>query len=190
MKDDSMDDREIIVLFVKQDTSAITNAENKYGSLLMKIAVGVLCLKEDAEEVVNDTFLTAFNNAKDSPPENLCAYLCKITRNLAIKKYRYNKAEKRNSEYTLSIEEIGDVFFSPDTPEDILSSNELKTYIFTFIKNLPREKRLIFLRRYWFFDSISEIASAFGISESKVKTLLFRIRKELKEYLEKEGYCV
>lgn len=185
-----MDDTLIIELFKKQDNSAIKEAEKKYGSLLMKIAVGVLCLKEEAEEVVNDTLLAAFNNIKDSPPENLSAYLCKITRNLAIKKYRYNKAEKRSSEYTLSLEEIGDIFSAPDTPEDILISNELRDYIFTYIKSLPKEKRLIFLRRYWFFDSISEISSTFAISESKVKTLLFRIRKGLKEYLKKEGYAV
>ncbi len=185
-----MDDTLIIELFRKQDNSAIKEAEKKYGSLLMKIAVGVLCLKEDAEEAVNDTFLAAFNNIKDSPPDNLCAYLCKITRNLAIKKYRYNKAEKRNSEYTLSIEEIGDIFSSTAAPEDILFSNELKSCIFSFINTLPREKRLIFLRRYWFFDSVRDIASAFDISEGKVKTQLFRTRKELKQYLEKEGYRV
>ena len=183
-----MNDTLITELFIKQDKSAIKEAEKKYGSLLMKIAVGVLCLEEDAVEVVNDTFLAAFNNIKDSPPENLCSYLCKITRNLAINKYRYNTAEKRSSEYTLSLEEIGDVFASPDSPEDIICTDELKAYILSFIKRLPQEKRLIFLRRYWFFDSVAEIASAFGISESKVKTSLFRTRRELKKYLEKEGY--
>lgn len=185
-----MDDTLIIELFRKQDNSAIKEAEKKYGSLLLKIASGVLCLNEEAEEAVNDTLLAAFNNIKDSPPENLCAYLCKITRNLALKKYRYNRAKKRNSEYTLSLDELGDIFSSCPTPEEIFLSNELKECIFNFIKELPDEKRKIFLRRYWFFDSVREISDSFGISESKVKTMLFRTRQGLKEYLEKEGYYV
>lgn len=185
-----MDDTEILGLFIKQDNSAIEESEKKYGRLLMKIAVGVLCLKEDAEEVVNDTYLAAFSNIKNSPPENLPSYLCKITRNLAIKKYRYNKAQKRSSEYTLSLEEIGDVFSSSMSPEDIFQEKQLRECVFYFIKSLPDEKRRIFLRRYWFFDSVKDISSDFGISESKVKTMLFRIRKELKEYLIKEGYTV
>lgn len=185
-----MDDALIIELFKKQDNTAIKEAEKKYGGLLMKIAVGVLCRKEEAEETVNDTFLAAFNNIKDTPPENLSAYLCKITRNLALKKYRYGKAEKRNSEYNLSLDELGDIFSSSPTPEEIYLSAELRECIFEFIKNLPEEKRRIFLRRYWFFDSVSEISVSFGISESKVKTMLFRIRKNLKEYLVEEGYYV
>ena len=185
-----MDDKEIISLLIKQDNSAITHMENKYGKLLMRLAMGILCSKEESEEVINDTYNAAWHSVKDAPPENLCAYLCRITRNQALKKYRYKTAEKRNSEYKLSIEEIGDIFPSRDTPEDIFLSNELKECILTFVKSLPDEKRKVFLRRYWFFDSISEISSAFSISESKVKTLLFRTRKELKEYLEKEGYNV
>lgn len=185
-----MDDALIIELFKKQDTAAIKEAEIKYGKLLYKLAYGVLCSKEEAEEVVNDTFLAAWNSIKNSPPDNLSAYLCKITRNLALKKYRYNKAEKRNSEYTISLNELEDVFSSSESPDDKLLSSELREFIFSFIKTLPDEKRRIFLQRYWFFASVSEISSSFGISESKVKILLFRTRKKLKEYLEKEGYDV
>ncbi len=185
-----MDDGLIIELFRKQNNSAITEAEKKYGKLLMKLAMGILCSKEDSEEVVNDALLAAMNNIKISQPENLSAYLCKITRNLALKKYRYSKAEKRNSEYTISLYEIGDIFSSGDSPEEIFFSKELQNSVFAFIKTLPDEQRRIFLRRYWFFDSVKEIASLFGISESKVKTLLFRTRKNLKEYLEKEGFSI
>lgn len=182
-----MDDSLIIELFKKQNKSAIKEAEKKYGNLLMKIAVGVLYQKDEAEEIVNDTLLAAWNNIKETPPANLCAYLCKITRNKALKKYRYDTAKKRNSEYTLSIEEIGDVFPADDNPENTYTFNETKENISRFIKNLGDRDRKIFIRRYWYFDSVKDIAEAFSLSENNVKIILFRIRQELKKYLEEEG---
>lgn len=185
-----MDDGLIIELFRKQDSSAITEAEKKYGKLLMKLAMGILCSKEEAEEVINDTLLAAWNNIKNNPPDNLQAYLCKITRNLALNKFRSSKAKKRNSEYVLSLDEIGDIFPAGETTEETFFSKELQNSVYEFIKALPDEQRKIFLRRYWFFDSIKDIAASWGISESKAKTLLFRTRKKLKEYLEKEGFNI
>lgn len=185
-----MDDGLIIELFQKQNTAAVKEAEKKYGKLLFKLAMGVLCSKEEAEEIVNDTLLAAWNNIKNSPPDNLSAYLCKITRNLALKKYRYNKAEKRSSEYTLSLEEIGDIFPSDDSPEDKLIYKETKEAILTFIGTLDAQNRRIFLRRYWFFDSIKDIAEAFSLSETNVRGILFRTREKLKKYLRQEGVGV
>lgn len=182
-----MDDALIIELFIKQNESAVTETEKKYGKLLMKLAMGVLCQKEEAEEVLNDTLLAAWNNIKNSPPDNLSAYLCKITRNLALKKYRHSTAKKRNSEYTLSLEEIGDIFPSDENPEDALCYEETKKAVFGFIYSLDEQSRKIFMRRYWYFDSVKDIAKAFSVSESNVKTNLFRIRKKLKKHLEKEG---
>lgn len=182
-----MDDSLIIELFRKQDTSAVKEAERKYGKLLLKLAMGILCSNEEAEEVLNDTLLVAWDNIKISPPENLSAYLCKITRNIALKKYRYSKAKKRNSEYTLSIEEIGDIFPSDESPENTYSYEETKEAVFRFIRSLDEQSRKIFLRRYWYFDSVKDIARTFSLSESNVKTSLFRIKQNLKKYLKEEG---
>lgn len=185
-----MDDSLIIELFRKQDTSAIKEAESKYGKLLFKLAMGILCSEGDAEETVNDTFLTAWNNIRISPPDNLMSYLCKIARNTALKKYRYGNAKKRSSEYTLSLDEIGDIFSSAETPEDIFMSKELKNSINVFIKSLPDTDRRIFMRRYWYFDSLKDISRFFGMNENNVKSSLFRSRQKLKKYLQKEGYSL
>ncbi len=182
-----MDDGLIIELFKKQDTSAIKEAQKKYGKLLYKLAYGVLRSKEEAEETVNDTLLAAWNSIKDNPPENLSAYLCKITRNLALKKYRYSKAEKRNSEYSLSLEEIGDIFPSDSSPENELIYKETKEAVLRFVSTLDVQKRRIFLRRYWYFDSIADIAAAFSLTETNVRGILFRTREKLKEFLRQEG---
>ena len=182
-----MDDGKIIEKLKRRDESALTEIEKKYSKLLFRLAFGVLCSNEDSEEVINDTLLAVWSRASDSSPENLSAYLCKITRNLAIKKLRRETAQKRNSNYNLSLEELGDIFPSSDSSEELLMNNETKRVISDFIKNLDDRTRRIFLRRYWFFDSTKEIADNFSLSENNVRTILFRTRKELKEYLLSEG---
>ncbi len=185
-----MDDGKIIEMLKRRDESALAEIEKKYGKLLFRLAFGILCSNEDTEEVINDTLLAAWKNTADFIPENLPAYLCKIIRNLAIKKLRHHTAKKRNSNYNLSLEELGDIFPSSDSSEEILMQNETKRAISDFIKNLDDRTRRIFLRRYWYFDSVKDIASAFSLGENNVRTILFRTRQQLKEYLINEGIAI
>ncbi len=182
-----MDDGKIIEKLQRRDESALADIEKTYGKLLFGLAFGILCSNEDTSEVINDTLLALWNTTSDFIPDNLCAYLCKITRNLAIKKLRRDRAKKRNCSYNLSLEELGDIFSCNESAEDIMMQNETKRAISDFIKNLDDRTRRIFLRRYWFFDSVKDIAAAFSLNENNVRIILFRTRKQLKEYLLSEG---
>lgn len=182
-----MDDERIIGLLEKQDSSALKEVQLKYGRLLYKLAYGVLCSETEAREVVNDTLLALWKAFPDNPPVHLSAYICKTARNLALNKYRYLRAEKRNSEYTLSLEEIGDVFSSSSSPENEIIFKETEAAVLSFINTLDDRTRRIFLRRYWYFDSIKDIAAAFSITENNVRGILFRAREKLRDHLIKEG---
>ena len=185
-----MDDGQIIKLLKNRDDTAVSETEKKYGKLLFSLAMGILGSSEDAKEIVNDTLLVLWNSSASSPPENLKAYLCKITRNQALKRVRRDKAQKRSRDFTLSLEEIGEVFSSSELTEDIFSAKELETAVFSFIFGLSSSERLIFMRRYWFFDSMKRIAELSGEKESSVRSILSRTRKKLREYLRKEGFEV
>lgn len=185
-----MDDGQIINLLKNRDDIAVSETEKKYGKLLFSLAMGILGSSEDAKEIVNDTLLVLWNLSAASPPENLKAYLCKITRNQALKRVRHDKAQKRSRDFTLSLEEIGEVFSSYELTEDLFSAKELETAVFSFISGLSSAERLIFMRRYWFFDSMKKIAELSGEKESSVRSILCRTRKKLKEYLRKEGFEV
>lgn len=182
-----MDDERIIGLLEKQNSSALKEVQLKYGRLLYKLAYGVLRSETEAEEVLNDTLLALWNAFPDNPPVHLTAYLCKTARNLALNKYRYSKAQKRNSEYTLSLEEIGDIFPSGSSPENEFIFKETEKAVLSFISTLDDRTRRIFLRRYWYFDSIKDIAVSFSVTENNVRGILFRTREKLRDYLVKEG---
>ena len=182
-----MDDGKIIEKLKQRDEEALSDIEKKYGKLLFGIAFGVLRSNEDAEEVINDALLALWNHTADFSPENLLAYTCKITRNLAIKKLRRETAQKRNSNYDMSLEELGDIFPSSASTEELLMHNETKRAVSDFIKGLDDKTRRIFLRRYWFFDSVKDISDSLSLSESNVRIILFRTRRELKKYLLSEG---
>ena len=185
-----MDDWQIIRLLEKRDNTAVSETEKKYGKLLFSLAMGILGSLEDAKEIVNDTLLALWKSSASAPPENLKAYLCKITRNLALKRVRSDKAQKRSRDFTLSLEEIGEVFSSSELTEDIFTAKELEAAVFSFISNLSSAERLIFMRRYWFFDSMKNISELTGERESTVRSTLSRTRKKLKEYLNGEGFGV
>ncbi len=185
-----MDDGQIIKLLKNRDDSAVAETEKKYGKLLFSLAMGILGSSEDAKEIVNDTLLALWNTAPEASPENLKAYLCKITRNQALKRVRRDKAQKRSRDYTLSLEEIGEIFSSSELTEDLFSAKELETAVFLFISGLSSSERLIFMRRYWFFDSMKNIAALLGEKESTVRSTLSRTRKKLRKYLKEEGFEV
>ena len=137
------------------------------------------------EECVNDTYLVAWNNIPPNQPSPLVTYLCKIARNVSLKKLRYNTAQKRNSYYEMSLSELEECI--PSGNSIYAEEKELTQVIEDFLVSLDKKSRVMFLRRYWFADSISDIAEKFCMKENNVSVKLMRIRKKLKKILEKEG---
>lgn len=184
-----MTDESIVAQFWERSEDAIKNTSEKYGRYLMKIAVNILSIYEDAEECVSDTYCRAWNQIPPDRPQKLLPYLGRITRCLALNRYDYLTAQKRNADLTLQLSELEDCISQPDdTIERQYENNELSNAISAFLRTLDIEKRNIFIRRYWFSDSITSIAERFDMSESKVKSILFRVRKQLRKHLESEGY--
>lgn len=184
-----MEDFKIIELFFKRNENAISETEIKYGRYLSKIAYNILFDTEDSEECVNDTYMKAWNSIPPQQPEILSTFLGKITRHLAIDLFRKKHAEKRkNSEYALSLSELDECIPDKFSAEKEFEQKELSESINRFLASLSKENRDIFVCRYFYSDSIKEIASFFKSSESKIKSSIFRSRKALKEHLEKEGF--
>ena len=181
-----MDDSRIIELFWQRSEQAIAAAAGKYGAMCRGIAGNLLRNDEDAQECVNDTWQGLWDTIPPRRPDPLAAYIAKITRNLAMKRLTHRNAAKRTA-LVVSFEELNDCIPSGDSPEQILEGKELSRVIDSFLNTLDPDSRNMFLRRYWFFDSIAQIAAGFGVSQSKVKMRLYRIRNELKEYLAKEA---
>ena len=186
-----MSDEEIVGLFLAKDETAITKTQDKYRRYLHKIAVQILGSEEDAEECVNDVYLVAWNTIADNRPEKLSTYLGKITRRRAIDMLRKRSADKRiPSEFYSSVDELAEVLPGGSNPEEELAGEQLEHLIAEFVHGLPAEQKRLFVGRYYYFHSLKEVASYCGMRESKAKSMLFRIRCRLKEYLEKEGYTV
>ena len=179
-----MEDREIIRLFFVRSEQAIEELDRKYGTAVKKTAANILGDRLDVEECVNDTYLGVWNSIPPNDPQDLKTYLCRIVRNIAIKRYQYNSAEKRNPQFTVSIEEISEC-----TPAaDHVSDDDLADAFSRFLRTQDEKHRKVFIRRYWYGDSIADIASYYGMKEKTVATYLFRTRNKLKAFLKKEGY--
>ena len=184
-----MEDEVIIELFWVRDETAIRNTSQKYGEKLHRLAMKILYNHEDAEESVSDTYLTAWNTIPPKRPQYLFGYLAKICRLTSYGILDRKTAKKRQAEIVELTAELESCIPDPSSEADF-SGEELGRILNDFLKNLSEEKRLIFMRRYWFEDSICEISERYGIGESKVKVTLLRTRNELKKYLEKEGIFV
>ncbi len=183
-----MEDKHIIELYWQRDETAIAESRKKYGSYCSTIAGNILHRAEDTEECVNDTWFRAWNTIPPAKPKRLAVFLGKITRNLAIDKYRKNKAQKYGGEQiTLCLEELGDCIGEDIPIEDTIA---FKALLDTFLRDLPQKNREIFLLRYWYFMPVNEIAKRYGTSDGAVKMILQRIRNKLKDYLEKEGVTI
>ena len=185
-----MEDSKIIELFYARSEDAIAELSKKYGPYCQKIAKNILNNAEDAEECVNDAYLAVWNTVPPQKPDPLLTYLCHIVRNLAIMKYHGKTAKKRNSIYDVALEEIGDCLPSSRSVEDEAEANAVAELIDRFLGTLEKRDRIMFVRRYWHSDTISEIAALFKMSNNHVSVRLSRIRKELKKYLAKEGVSV
>lgn len=186
-----MEDNNIVDLYWKRSEMAITETASKYGRYCNTIAFNILHNKEDAEECVNDTYLKVWGVIPTLRPQRFSAFIGKITRNLSIHRYEYYKAKKRDyEETTITIEELQDCIPNSDNVEGIIDDMMLTEIINRFLSGLSMEKRKIFMRRYRYLSSIKEIASDYQMSESKVKMLLLRVRKELQKLLEQEGIAL
>lgn len=186
-----MEDAQIIDLYWQRKESAISETKMKYSHYLTKIAYNILQNYEDSEESVNDTYLKAWNSIPPHRPGKLAAYLGKITRRLSIDIYRKRTSQKRaGSEYTVSLSELEDCVSHDNTPEQMVETEQMARAISAYLRTLSEESRNVFVCRYFFCDSIQEIAASTSASESKVKSMLYRIRIGLKAYLEKEGFVV
>lgn len=184
-----MEDSQIVELYWKREEAAIRETESKYGKYLTVIAYHVLADFEDSKEAVNDTYLKAWNSMPDHRPGILSAYLGKIVRRLSIDSYRKKTSRKRGgSEYALSLSELNECVTAGRSPEQEAEFQLLAGSISTYLRSLPEEVCNVFICRYFFLDSIKEIAGCFHATESKIKSMLHRTRLGLKEYLEKEGF--
>lgn len=179
-----MDDNLIIDLYWQRDQRAISETGAKYGAYCHSIAYGVLQDSQDAEECVNDTWLRAWDSMPPQRPGKLSAFLGRITRNLALDRYDYNHAAKRSGPFDQLLSELSDCIPSQ---RDDYAQLELTQLLNQFLRGLPEDRRNLFLRRYWYCESLQELAKRYHMSESAVKSSLFRTRNKLKAYLEKEG---
>ncbi len=183
-----MEDKRIVELYWQRDGTAIRECQTKYGSYCNTIAYNILHSAEDTEECVNDTWFRAWNTIPPEKPNRLTAFLGKITRNLAIDKYRKGRARKYGGGQTaLCLDELGECIGEEVPVEDKIALKEL---MHLFLISLTDKNRDIFLLRYWYMMPVNEIAERYGISEGAVKMILQRIRSKLKNYLEKEGVGV
>ncbi len=186
-----MTDGDIIKLYFERSEKAIKETDTKYGSYCMTIAENILRNKADSEECVNDTYLRAWNSIPPKKPQRLSTYLGKITRNLAINRYNHYSAEKRGGGETESVlSELEECLPSQNTIEKTFDEKLLIKSIEAFLKNESKEKRRVFLLRYWYSYSINDIAKETAQSESMVTSTLFRLRNKLREHLEKEGIII
>ncbi len=183
-----MSDEEIINLFWQRSEDAIAAATERFGSTLQAIARNILGDDCDAGECVNDAYYKAWESIPPNRPQSLSAYFSRITRNLALNRYRRSIAQKRGGGQTeLALSELEDCIPTIVSLEQGTEEGTVTACIEAFLRAQPKEKRQVFVRRYWYLSSIREIAQDYRISESKVKSILFRMRKELKICLDKEG---
>lgn len=185
-----MEDQAIIALFEARSPEAIVQTKCKYSSLCRSIAGKLLPSEQDVEECVNDTYLALWNAIPPAKPAPLSAYIAKITRNLALKRLEQLSADKRSAESLLSFDELDACLAATEDIEAAIDEIALRESITAFLQSQSRESRLIFLRRYFFFDSVKEIAQNYGLSESKVKSSLMRTRNKLRTYLIQEGFIL
>ena len=184
-----MNDKSIIDLYFSRDEEAITQTDKKYGRYCYSIAYNILTNKEDAEESVSDTYMTAWRAIPPRRPSVLSTFLGKITRHISIDRWRERSAYKRGGgEVTLALEELEDCVAGLQNVEMEYERKELIRAYVKFLDTLPVTERRVFLCRYWYVDSVDTIAEKFGFSQSKVKTMLYRTRAKLRKQLAEEGF--
>lgn len=188
---EDMEDREIVELYWKRDEAAIRETAQKYGGYCYAIAYNILRNAEDAKEGVNDAYMNAWNSMPPHRPEALSAFMGKVTRFVCLKRWRAFRAQKRGGgESALVYEELSDCIPDATEIDSAMQAREIAKVIDHFLETLPAVQRRVFVCRYWYFDSVASIGERFGFSESKVKSMLFRLRMKLMNRLKKEGILI
>lgn len=183
-----MEDSRIISLFFERSEQAIRELDCKYGGAVRKTAANILDDRQDVEECVNDTYLKVWNSIPPHAPNPLAAYVCRISRNLAINRYHANHAGKRGTNYGLVLDEMEECIPSGVSVETELEAKELSAAINRFLSTLPPEDRFLFVRRYWYADSVADLAAVTNSKVSRISVRLFRLREKLRNKLVKEGF--
>ena len=185
-----LEDSQIIDLFFERSEQAIEELDMKYGSVVKKTASNLLRSRADAEECVNDTYLGVWNSIPPHRPAPLIAYVCRIARNLAVSRIRSDTAVKRGRGFDLVLEEMEDFIPSDVDLEADYEAKELLENIERFLSSLDYDDRFLFVRRYWYADSVKDIAAMMRVKENRVSVRLFRLREQLRKILQKEGLLV
>lgn len=184
-----MDDKRIVELYFERSENAVAQTAMKYGGYCYSIAYNILYSNEDAEESVNDTYISAWNSIPPNRPTVLSSFLGKLTRRISIDKWRKQSAVKRGGgEMPVVLDELSECIAGGKSVEQELDSQQLSDVINSFVKALPDTEQRVFLCRYWYLDSVEHICKRFEFSESKVKSMLHRTRKKLYETLNLEGF--
>lgn len=185
----NLDDEKIVELYYGRSETAISETEARFGGYLLSIAKGITGSHEDAEECVNDTYLRAWNSIPPARPAHFGAFLARIVRNIALDRISRRDAQKRGGgELTLMLSELEETL--PDTEGEAVESGELSAIIDSFLRELGARERAVFVRRYFYADSVADIARGGGMSYRNVTSMLHRTRKKLRARLEKEGIIV
>ena len=179
-----MEDLQILGLLFQRSESAITALQQKFGGLCRSIISNILPDNRDVEECTSDTYLRVWNSIPPQNPTRLDSYVARIARNVALDRYDYNTASMRHTGLTLAYEELA--LYLPSHAQEP-DSVEFRSFINHFLRGLPKASRMMFIRRYWYGESITQIATAFGFSEEKVKSTLFRVRNKMRQAMIKEG---
>ena len=181
-----MNDLEIIELYFSRDEEAIKQTDIKYGKLCHSVAYNILNNNEDSEECVNDTYIGVWNAIPPTRPNNFMSFVCKITRNISLTRLEAMTRQKRSQAIIVSLDELAEIL--PDESiADGVSDEDIGTLISDFLQNEKEDIRNVFIRKYFFFDSIGDISRRYDFTESKVKKMLYHTRIKLKDFLIKEG---
>lgn len=184
----ALTDQEILSLCWTRDQQAIAAMEEKYGSYCQRVASNILTDPSDVEECLNDAYLAVWNAVPPAQPDPLLPYLAKVTRNIALHRLEYNHAQKRDSRVSLLLDELDEVLSGGQDPEDAVAGRMLMEAVNDFLRyRVHKMERAVFMRRYFWGDSIADLQKRFGYSESKLKSQLHRTRRRLRAYLEERG---
>lgn len=186
----SVDDKQIIDLYFARSEQAVKETEQKYGAFCHRIAMNILGIHEDAEECVNDTYYSVWNQIPPTVPESFKAFIGRITRNTSISRFRTLRAKKRYNSMDIMLSELSDCVPSSGNVEQVVEVNQLSEYISDWLDSLSEEDCTLFVRRYWFGDEVQELAKKCGVSAPKMAQRMLRLRKSLKAALEKKGVAL
>lgn len=188
MEDESWADEEIVEQLCQRQEAALQAVKRKYERLCRQVAGNVLALPEDVSECVNDAYFTLWRLIPPQRPDKLAAFLLKLVRNLALKKYAYNTAKKRSSNLPLPLDELAETLPGGLQPEEVLGQKDLAVAVNSFLCEQSQQNRQLFLRRYWYFEPLKEAAEQAGLSAGAAAARLCRMRAGLRDYLQKEGF--